>query len=346
MSMLYLAPYVGTGTISDPFRPRKAIEVAKWSGLDIRPDPKVRAGFALFSTDEPIADALLEPIVADKMERLTLQTRTRIGNRLGLTLDRNETGMELVWRLLTRDHSKGWGLLRPARTTGKREIVIAGQRWAIDREPLADPEIIPLDPSDDFNRANSADLGANWTQVPGADNLEIVSNVVRCSASNSHALEYWNADTPSDDQWSEIEGVSIPSGVDDAISAMVRTSTGAFTAYYSQMKTNRCALYKVVAGSYAEITSSATNPAAGTVSRVRVVGTTISLNLDGVQELSSTDTTLTSGRWGIAIYATIQSGAELDNWEGGNEGSASAPASYDAHFPMAAPSPGPNLLLY
>lgn len=59
--------------------------------------------------------------------------------------------------------------------------------------------------ADDFNRADAADLGAQWDSgYVGADLLKIVSNRVRCTAAAAAATSTVNAVTLHRDQWAEL----------------------------------------------------------------------------------------------------------------------------------------------
>ena len=53
MSHHYLAPYVGTGTFADAFRPRGS-EQPGWSAIDLRPNGAVATGLALMAV--PVRD--------------------------------------------------------------------------------------------------------------------------------------------------------------------------------------------------------------------------------------------------------------------------------------------------
>lgn len=58
-----------------------------------------------------------------------------------------------------------------------------------------------LPASDDFNRANSTDIGTNWT--PQSGSFELSSNAVlpNGSSAGTENAEFWNADTFGNDQY-------------------------------------------------------------------------------------------------------------------------------------------------
>src|SRR3989337_877625 len=53
MSHHYLAPYVGTGTEDDPFRPKGVDGLKTWTAIDLRADCTQAAGFALLAVETP-----------------------------------------------------------------------------------------------------------------------------------------------------------------------------------------------------------------------------------------------------------------------------------------------------
>ena len=57
---------------------------------------------------------------------------------------------------------------------------------------------------DEFNRANSADLGANWTPASGWSALNIVDNKVRASSGSATCVEEWSGSLPND-QWAMVD---------------------------------------------------------------------------------------------------------------------------------------------
>lgn len=114
--------------------------------------------------------------------------------------------------------------------------------------------------TDDFNRANNADLGANWTQVTSlaVNRLTINSNAARA---NSEAADAWN--TPFD----EDQSIQVTLGVLDGLGGhlwmllnMTSPGMGSFTGYLLDMvqdngSTCSLALYRGNGGSYTTLVS-------------------------------------------------------------------------------------------
>src|SRR4051812_32570183 len=101
---IFLAPYIGSGTRFDPFRP--AVD-GDWEAIDLRPDATVATGFALVSavavtTGDKLADA--------PSEMLSNAIRNRIQNRLGVTVA-NKTLAEIIGDLMIRTPPGKWNRL-------------------------------------------------------------------------------------------------------------------------------------------------------------------------------------------------------------------------------------------
>lgn len=186
--------------------------------------------------------------------------------------------------------------------------------------------------SDNFNRADNVDLGANWDPETGLD-LQIVSNKVRGQTVGSGQEEITNQGSPGNDQYARVTLATFTSGgVYGDVRVMVRaTDPGTARAYYI------CFAYKnegsgftseIIYRNGGSITSlgteSATTWGAGDQLECRAVGTTISLHRvpsggSSGQLLSFTDSNFASGRVGMG---TRDDGAlgnvEIDDFIGGD----------------------------
>lgn len=315
--MFFLAPYRGAGTILDPFRPLGAQEI--FSAVDLRLDSALGAGFCVFHSPVAVLDARVTLLGLDKRDPVPPGVRAVVGNALGVVFTRGFTVGELLWDLMTVNRGT-LAALRPRESDGKRYLVVNGETWFTDARavgPLTvDP---PIDPTDPFTRGDNADLGASWSVIGAMGALQIVGNAVRAGAVGVHCGEYWNVDAPPADQWSEIIIKTVPPAGSDTVAASVRTATAAVSFYYNQACTNKLAIWKVVAGSYTELTSNATNPVANDAIRLDAQGTTLNLARNAGLELSTTDADLAAGRWGINIYSPVAvANGEIETWTGGD----------------------------
>jgi hypothetical protein len=186
--------------------------------------------------------------------------------------------------------------------------------------------------SDDFNRANEDPLsgGGNWGQLHDTSNgdLQVSSNkVISDSTSGSEKTARWvGAGSFTDDQYSSLVisgfgffGNSYQAGVIARASA----DTGTGRDYYAYYITDDgdssklTKLVKVVNGSETTLASSSIAWTGGDRVEIEVEGTTIRGLKNGVEQHSSTDSALTTGKPGVWMRG--DSGVpQGDDWEGGN----------------------------
>ena len=177
--------------------------------------------------------------------------------------------------------------------------------------------------TDDFNRANSGDVGANWDSgYTGDGALQIVGNRVR-ETTATDSTEIYNAVTLTSNQWASFTlATSSGAGV-RAPSLLLRFAAPATkSGYQFGILVNGYAtsvIRKWTAGSNVDLTSeNATAWAAGDVMRVEVNGTTLKLYRNGTLLLSTTDGTYADGKSGIMIYSATVADTEVDDFNTGN----------------------------
>lgn len=169
-------------------------------------------------------------------------------------------------------------------------------------------------PTDNFNRADNNSLGADWTEdeVSAAD-LTILSNEMKADDNGGAdvALAFWNTDLGGD-HFSELEFRSAENSfIQPQSGPAVRIPTSAtrtvfsgYVALYdrgvpeiSLRKWNAQALTAAgtILGSYA------VTLVTGNLIRVEAEGTTIRVKVNGVTQITVTDSTLSGGRPGIVL---------------------------------------------
>lgn len=179
--------------------------------------------------------------------------------------------------------------------------------------------------TDNFNRADGG-LGANWTAHTTVDNaFSIVSNKAKGNAAaNSGATR--TAETYASDQYSSIESTdALTTG--QWIGATVRETVNGsqlyIGIYFFSDPSYVMQVYKRAGGSFTQLGSTfglgISQVPAGTVFKLAAQGTAISFLRDGDPKISVTDGTWATGAPGIMTAGA----ATLDNWEGGEFGSAS-----------------------
>lgn len=180
--------------------------------------------------------------------------------------------------------------------------------------------------TDSFDRANNADLGANWDSgyVTGYGSFEILSNLAHPSVAGTQAVETYNAITWPNDQYSEFD-ISTWANENQAVSIVRLAAPSTVTGYmffaqrFSGVDGND-EIYKVISDSYTLLASAAGSWTTGNRMKGAAFGTGLYLFKNGTQILSASDSAIGSGRGGISgLHFSGGAGGNvnLDNWAGG-----------------------------
>lgn len=203
-------------------------------------------------------------------------------------------------------------LLIPALSFGQEQIARMGAVM-MGGTPAANKVSV----SDNFNRTDENPLGnGNWTTLTGLAGLRIVSNNALSSTDDSnYNASYWSSATFNDAQFSQVtvKGTNRYEGV------MVRASSSTNTYYYFRHvgTSEVCQLFKVVAGSPAQLGADYGTAVAPTTIRLEISGTTLTPYIGGVAQATRTDSDIASGAPGA--WAMNSGGnAVLDDWSGGD----------------------------
>jgi hypothetical protein len=181
--------------------------------------------------------------------------------------------------------------------------------------------------SDNFNRANSSDLGTSWDVIPTLAACQVASNVAALSTTSIDCAESYNGVTWPDDQYSQLTLPTLGSGSDGGPCA--RVSISAATFYIADTTSSNMRLMRVISGSWTELTAFGSGATAGDIIRIEVQSTTLKYFQNGTQRLSTTDSNITSGRAGLLLYAVDDPAAITgDNWEGGSLGTSQSHARW------------------
>ncbi len=185
-------------------------------------------------------------------------------------------------------------------------------------------------PTDNFNRADSYSLGANWTESDWSteNSIQILNNQVVLGAANG--IAYHNDNFPAD-QYAQasIKSVVTPVG-DGKVGLAVRMSglgtVNSFAAYVVWLfpASNQVKLMYynggLVQDDYVELASAFVNiwlNEALNVSLVKIsaVGTTIKVLIDGVEKISVTNSSIAAGSAGLVARSSYWQA--WDDWEAG-----------------------------
>lgn len=140
--------------------------------------------------------------------------------------------------------------------------------------------------SDDFNRANGG-LGGNYTDLIAG--MAISSNQVAGIAGD--AATYYSGGTPGANCWAQIKFATKTAGGGNL---GIRLNTGTFDTYFFSALTGSASISRQDAGVPTVLGSTFTTPADGTVVRLEMRGSTISVYYDDVLQTTRTDATYSS----------------------------------------------------
>lgn len=192
--------------------------------------------------------------------------------------------------------------------------------------------------TDDFNRADSLSLGANWTEVESsAEAAQIVSSRLRMSRSTTLRGYAYHNQALSANQYSEATFAAHSGGafcgpccrMDPAGSLASATM---YCCIIDDGGSPDLRIHKFVnqnfsIGSGAQIAVKSFTWSLGVRVRIEANGTTIRVLVDDVEELSVEDSDISSGRAGMGAQFGTAGGlvsGDFDNFEAGDLGGAAA----------------------
>jgi hypothetical protein len=175
--------------------------------------------------------------------------------------------------------------------------------------------------TDDFNRADAGDLGANWTEL--VDGLKVASN--RCAAVNDNVYQpaYYSGSSWGSDQSAQ---VTLGASFTDAGPVI---NAGPGNNYYMGMASASAGMriYRVDSGSFTLLDGIGGSVTTGDLIKLGRSGGTVTYYKNGVSQGSVSDSTYTGGSPGLYLRNNT-SGESLDDWVGTGEsggGGAKAP---------------------
>lgn len=188
--------------------------------------------------------------------------------------------------------------------------------------------------TDDFNRAS---LGSNWTQTnPAASNIAILSSIVIYSDAASSATAYWSGTGSfTTNQYSKLKVTGLANlstgywiGVACRMSADINSQRDSYVyiVYANGSGTYRTDIGKYVDDVWTQLDTADLTWSVGDTIEIECEGTsptTIRGYKNGVQQQSTTDSSLSTGKPGVSA-AGNSSSVTGDDWEGGNLDSAAS----------------------
>lgn len=173
----------------------------------------------------------------------------------------------------------------------------------------------------------SGDMGANWTAVTGLDMPQQGSGVCQGKTISTNASAIYTAATWPNDQWAQMKITTLLTGTSRVVGVVLRGTTGAFTQYecIALGPTGAAATLKIQrvnAGTPTVVatTGAAATLAAGDTLYCEVIGSTLTLKVNGTTILGPTvdGTPIASGSAGMFIVSPTLNQAQGDDWTGGD----------------------------
>lgn len=153
--------------------------------------------------------------------------------------------------------------------------------------------------TDDFNRANAANLGANWTIFDAA--LPIVSNQVTRPGVGA-ASELYNAVTPPADQWAQIVIKALCDTSDEGMGPCVRMN--GTNLYFVQTNAVETRIYKRISGTYTQLGADGVACAVNDVLYLEVQGNALIAKKNGTAIITTTDPASAIASGSAGLWAT------------------------------------------
>lgn len=162
--------------------------------------------------------------------------------------------------------------------------------------------------TDDFNRADSTNLGANWVEVSG--DWSIVSNQLSSGSAGGTILLRAAGAMASNDNSAQVT-IAATAAVSHGV--WCRGTATLTSGYLWRNDGTSWNLFSVVGGSFTSIGSFAGAAVAGDVAKVQAVGSTIKGFVNGIQRVSVTDTNVATGT-SVGIRAESVSALRFDDF--------------------------------
>ncbi|MGW1492550.1 hypothetical protein [Streptomyces sp. NPDC002402] len=162
--------------------------------------------------------------------------------------------------------------------------------------------------SDDFNRADSTDLGAGWVEVSG--DWSIVSAQLSPGAAGGTIILRAAGAMASNDNYAQ---ATIAATTAASHGVWCRGNANISNGYLWRNDGTSWDLFSVVGGSFTAIGTYAAAASPGDVAKVQAVGSTIKAYVNGIERVSVTDTGVTTGT-SVGIRSESTSSIKFDDF--------------------------------
>lgn len=175
--------------------------------------------------------------------------------------------------------------------------------------------------SDNFNQANSTDLGAGWVEVSG--DWTIVSNQLTPGVTASTVVLRAATMLASSDHYAQVT-IAATTSVSQGV--WCRGNTDITNGYLWRNNGSNWSLFSVVADSYTSIGSYSAAAVAGDVAKIQAVGSTIKAFVNGVERVSVVNTAVTTGT-SVGIRSEANTALRFDNFSAADVSTSTALAT-------------------
>lgn len=173
-------------------------------------------------------------------------------------------------------------------------------------------------PSDNFNRANSGTLGANWTQLALINAVGISSNTAIGETTGNNGAAYTGSGAQPLDQFAQSTHVS-GTGAGDG-GPIIRSDTLGTFYLFDGVIGSTPTVFKCISNSFTSIQSTATAWSAGSIAYISATGTTITWKKNGTAITSFSDAAIDGSTVGgpyPGLFISSNSDS-FDDWSGGS----------------------------
>jgi hypothetical protein len=176
--------------------------------------------------------------------------------------------------------------------------------------------------TDDFTRANGDMCTGNWTCIDGST-FTIASNAAEPTNSGQGNFAYYSGASFTDNQYAQVKWLS--AGAVNGVGPAVRVSATDDGYMYQVHDTSIYRFDDVSAGTFTMIKACTDSPSVGDTLKLEISSTTLTVSRNGtpVSGCTITDATYATGEPGV--YASVSSGMQFDDWEGGDVGGGGGP---------------------
>lgn len=166
--------------------------------------------------------------------------------------------------------------------------------------------------ADDFNRANSTDLGAGWVEVSG--DWSIDTNRLSPGAAGGTIILRAAGAMDTSDHYAQ---VTIAATAVASQGVWCRGNSNISQGYLLRNNGSSWDLFSVVGGSFTVIGTYAVAAVAGDVAKIQAVGSTIKGLVNGVERISVVNTAVATGT-SVGIRSDSTSGIRYDDFSAGD----------------------------